>query len=261
MENGKMLCAAVVATGLLLNSAESIAGTITVTQRESSAGNYLWAGSGGAAQTSDESHSTTALSGLFSFSDTGSVQVNPGDPFSGGGATAIGSLTASDNVAQSSSSVLNVTATRTASGEALWQSGTGNAQSFQNQYTRVRFSVNGDNANFSLTGPFDPGFTPPGIVVGEAYSVRLYRPFTANVLVDVDSAEVLNESGLLLAGLTYELEIALNDRNSASPSKPSQSDASNFNIQFSVVSIPEPSAAMLAGLGGLYILAKRRRRN
>ncbi len=259
MANGKMFYLAVVATGLLLNGADSLAGTITINQRESSAGNYLWAGSAGASQTSDESDNTTALTGLFSFSDTGSVQVTPGDPFSGGGASAIGSLSATHNVVQSSSNLLNVTATRTASGEASWQSGTGNAQSYQNQYARTRFTVNGDNATFSLTGQFDPGYTPPGIVVGEAYTVRLYRPFTANVLVDVDSAATLNENGLLLAGFTYELEIAVNDRNSANSVNTFQGDASSFNLQFNVVSVPEPSIAMFAGLGGLYCLAKRRR--
>ncbi len=164
-------------------------------------------------------------------------------------------------VGQRPSGSLDVTATRTASGQASWESGTGSAYSYQNQYIRIRFSVNGDNATYSLTGLFDPGFTPPGIVIGEAYTVRLYRPFTSNVLVDVDSAATLNESGLLLAGLGYELEIAMNDRNSANAGKPFQSDSSSFNLQFSVDTIPEPSIAMLVGLGGISRLTMRRRRS
>lgn len=235
-----------------------LAGSLTITQRESSASNMMWAGSAGASQTSDESDSTIALTGLFSFSDTNSVEVTPADQFSAGAASASGSMSAGDNVVQLSPGLLEVTATRTASGMAMYGSGTGSAYSYQNQTLRVRFTVTGDNAMFTLTGSFDPGYTPPGIVVGEAFSVRLYRPFTSNVLVDVDSAATLNENGLLLAGLTYELDIDLNDRNSANSGSPLQSDASSFNLQFNVASVPEPSTAILAVFGALFCISRRK---
>lgn len=219
----------------------------------------MWAGSAGASQTSNESDDTNALTGLFSFSDTNSVAVTPADPFSGGAASASGSMSVADNVIQLSPGSLSVTATRTASGMAMYGSGTGSAYSYQNQSVRVRFTVNGDDAMFTLTGTFDPGYTPPGIVVGEAYTVRLYRPFTSTVLIDVDSAATLNESGLLLAGLTYELDIDLNDRNAASAGNPLQSDASSFNLQFNVVSVPEPTTGILAAFGALFCIALRSR--
>lgn len=247
------------AAGLVLNGADSLAGTVTITQRESSAGNVMWAGSAGASQTSNESNSTSALTGLFSFSDTSAVAITPSDPFSGGAASANGSMSVADNVLQPSPGSLSVTATRSASGQAIYGSGTGNAYSYQNQSIRVRFTVNGDNAIFSLTGQFDPGYTPPGIVVGEAYTVRLYRPFTSNVLVDVDSAATLNESGLLLAGLTYSLDIDLNDRNSANVNQPFQGDASSFNLQFNVVPVPEPASATLVMVAFAAMTRRTRR--
>ncbi len=260
MSTRKVFYMAFAAAVLILSGTDSFAGSLAITQRESSASNIMWAGSAGASQSSNESDSTNALTGPFSFSDTNSVAVTPADPFSGGAASASGAMSVADNVVQSSSGLLSVTATRAASGIAMYGSGTGNAFSYQNQYLRVRFTVNGDDAMFTLVGAFDPGFTPPGIVVGEAYTVRLYRPFTSNVLVDVDSAETLNENGLLLAGLTYELEIALNDRNSANAGNPLQSDASSFDLQFNVVSVPEPSTAILAGFGAIFCFVLRTRR-
>jgi len=123
---------------------------------------------------------------------------------------------------------------------------------------RVRFTVNGDNATYSLTGDFDPGVITT--LVGEAHNLRLYRPFTAIVLENFDSTATLNESGLLLAGLTYEFRILLNDRNRGTSGDPSNSDASSFNIQFNVQSVPEPSTWVLAALGVAGLLFARRRR-
>lgn len=233
------------------------AGTLTITERESSAGNSLFAGSAGAVDQSDASDNTAALTGAFSFGDSNSVAITEANPFSNGAASASGSISAADNVVQSSLSTLSVTASRVANGTANHFSGTGSAFSRQSQEVRVRFTVNGDDAMYTLTGSFDPGIITT--LIGEAHSVRLYRPFTANVLVDVDTAATLNESGLLLAGLTYELRIRVNDRNAASADSPSATDASNFNLQFNVVSVPEPSTGLLACLGGAFFFAIRRR--
>lgn len=240
----------------LVVSVVSQAGTITIVERESSAENALFAGSGGAVQQDGDSDSTAAPTGPFSFSHSGSVQVLESDPLSNGSASASGSISVAENVAQPTAGSLSITATRTASSTAMWGSGTGTAQSYQSQELRVRFTVNGDDATYTLTGDFDPGVITT--VVGEAHSLRLYRPFTANVLVDVDSAATLNEAGLLLAGRTYEFRILLNDRTRGSQSDPSNSDASNFDIQFNVQSVPEPSTWLLAALGVIAVLLVRR---
>lgn len=225
------------------------AGTVTITERESLAANSLFAGSGGTVQTSEESDDTTALTGPFSFSDSNSVAVSA--------ASASGSIEAADNVAQLSPTSISVTASRTATGTATHISGTGNAFSNQTQEVRVQFTVNGDDARYTLTGDFDPGAITT--INGDTHSVRLYRPFTSNVFVDVDEAATLDESGILLAGRTYELRIRLSDRNSASSSSPFATDASSFNLQFNVFSIPEPATGMSVCLGSLLMIAVRRR--
>ncbi len=58
MENGKMFHLALAASAIVLPGVHSVAGTITIEQRESSAGNVMWAGSAGASQTSNESDTT-----------------------------------------------------------------------------------------------------------------------------------------------------------------------------------------------------------
>jgi hypothetical protein len=225
------------------------AGTITITERESSAANSLFAGSGGTVDTSDESDDTSALTGPFSFSDSNSVAVSA--------ASASGSIEAADNVVQTSSSSFSVTATRTATGSANHISGTGNAFSNQTQEVRVQFTVNGDDARYTLTGDFDPGVITT--IIGDTHSVELYRPFTSFNPVNVDEAATLNETGELIANRTYELRIRVSDRNSASSNSPSASDSSSFNIQFNVFSIPEPTTAFFGCLGSLFFLAARSR--
>lgn len=242
----------------LVTTSGAQAGSITIVERESSAENELFAGSAGAVRQDGDSAGTTALTGPFSFSHSGSVQVLESDPFSNGSASAGGSISVAENVTQSTSSSLSITATRSASGTAMWGSGTGIAQSYQNQELRVRFTINGDDATYSLTGDFDPGVITT--LVGEAHNLRLNRPFTSNVLVDVDSAATLNEAGLLIAGRTYEFRIQLNDRNRGTAGDPSNSDASSFNIQFNVQSVPEPSTWLLAALGTAGLFFARRRR-
>jgi len=215
----------------------------------------LFAGSGGATDTINESDLTTALTGTFSFSESGSVEVLETDNASNGSASASGSISVFDSVVQSGPGSLSVLATRTASGTAMHGSGTGVAQSYQNQVMQVRFVVNDTDARYTLAGSFDPGAITT--LIGEAHNVRLYRPFTSNVLENFDEAATMNESGLLIAGRTYEFRIHLNDRNRGTASDPSNSDASSFNLQFNVTSIPEPGSLMLL-LIGLCIVSIRR---
>jgi len=103
----------------LFMSATSQAGTLTILQRESSAENALFAGSGGAVQQDGDSAGTTSLTGPFSFSHSGSVQVLESDPSSNGSAFASGSISVSENVTQSTPGSLSITANRTASGTAM----------------------------------------------------------------------------------------------------------------------------------------------
>src|SRR5690606_14664295 len=180
----------------------SYAGTLTIIERESSAANNLFAGSGGATDISNQSDSTTALTGAFSFSDSGSVVITGAEPAANGSASASGSITVADNVVQSAPYSLSVTASRTASGMASYGSGTGIAQSYQNQEMRVRFTVNGDNATYKLTGDFDPGVITT--LVGEAHTLSLRRPFTSQTLEIFESAATIDEMGELIAGRTYE---------------------------------------------------------
>jgi len=232
-------------------------GTILIIDRASSGGNELFAGSGGAVQQSDMSLGSTALTGAFGFSDTASVGLTESDPFSAGAAMAEGSISVSDNVVQSSSASLFLTGSRTASGSATYVSGTGNATSRQQQEFRVRFQVIGDDAAWSLTGSFDPGLDTS---VFDAGNLLLHRPFTANQLIDVTTATVLNESGTLDAGKTYELRIRVTDVLGASAGMPFEGDASSFNIQFNVTSlVPESSVLAFLAPAGIVLAARRKR--
>ena len=225
----------IVLTGLATAGLPAEAGTITIIERESLGRNDLFAGSGGAVQNHDVSDNTSALTGPFAFSDAGMVEVTEMDPFSNGAAEATGIITVADDVVHASPGRLSLSASRLAGGTATHISGTGNASSIQRQTFRVRFQVNDHPARFTLSGSFDPGIVTG--LVGEAQRVKLRRPFTPNVLFDITTAGVLDESGMLVAGNTYELEVRINDFNSANAGNPTITDVSSLSLLFDVVSL------------------------
>jgi hypothetical protein len=230
---------------------------IIVIERESMAELRGFAGSGGATEQYQNMLSTTALAGSFSFSDSFNVDVSATDPFSTGAASATGSLTVSDNLLQASSHSLLFTGTRSATGTADWLAGNGTGQSRQIQTMRVRFQVSDTAVQYHLTGFYDPGATFG--LVGEANSVLLNRPFTAFTAFNVTTAGPLNLSGVLNPGFNYEFRLRLNDFMIANSSNPSVADASSFNVQFALSSVPEPSGIALATGAYIALLFKRRR--
>ncbi|MBL8891795.1 MAG: hypothetical protein JNL67_17575 [Planctomycetaceae bacterium] len=228
---------------------------IVVLQRYSYAGVYGFAGSGGVVLESDVESSLDQLSGGFGFGHNFNLHLTGSEPAATGAARAIGSLNASDMVTVGTNS-LQITGSRTASGMVQWLAGNGNGISNLMQETRVRFSVSGENLNYSLTGSFDPGDT-----AGDLNTFSLYRPFTADQLFNISSAGTLHESGVLLAGRTYELRMRLNDNLSAnSGSRGPFSDASGLNFNFQVSAVPEPSSfACLLAMSTIFLAARRRK--
>ncbi len=225
----------IVMSGIMAAGLPAQAGTITIIERESLGRNDLFAGSGGAVQQHDVSNNTSALTGPFAFSDAGMVEITEMDPFSNGAAEATGLITVDDDVVQSSPGRLSLSANRVAGGTAMHNSGTGNATSIQRQTFRVRFQVNDHPAKFTLSGNFDPGIVTG--LVGEAQRVKLRRPFTPTVLFDINTAGELDESGMLIAGNTYELEVRITDLNSANAGNPMITDLSTLNLLLDIVSL------------------------
>jgi len=247
----------IASAGLTIQYAQ--AGVITIIQRESSAKNVLFAGSAGAVQQHDQSNSLASLTGAFGFSDSGSVAVFENDPFSNGTVDASGSITVSDNVTQGSPDSVVLTATRSASGTANHQSGTGNGISTQGQTFRVRFTTGDDPVNYSLTGNFDPGITTG--IIGENGRISLHRPFTANNPVLITTANAgINEIGTLPANRTYELLIRMTDKISANAGSPSAADASSLNIIFTLQSVPEPATVVMLTLTSSLLTIRRQPR-
>lgn len=217
-----------------------MAGTITILQRESKATNNAFAGSGGVVDQSNVSDSTTALTGGFSLTNSKFVEVTGLEPGSLGSASASANLVFDDSVSQSAPGLLGVTAVRDSSANASYGTGSASSNYSQVTETRVRFTVNGDNANYTLLGSLAPD------AEADILQIQLYRPFTANVLFDLDAPDaVVNESGILTAGLTYELRLRITDARNATSSIPSVTSDSAYNFQFNVVSIPEPTLAAL----------------
>ncbi|MEO1529698.1 MAG: hypothetical protein AAFX06_30115 [Planctomycetota bacterium] len=247
------------------------AGLITVLERESSSRNELLAGSGGALQLHNESAATNALTGGFSFSDNGFVDVTTSDFGSTGAASASGSISVSDNVIQTTPDALTLQATRTASGSATYLSGNGLARSEQRQEFRVRFRIEDDPIYYRLTGDFDPG------VVGaftSASAMRLHRPFTTLEFFDITTnTPFVNETGVLPLGPSnsariYEFRIRLDDVSGASAQNQGPfSDASDFNVQlelsstpFTSSTVPEPSSMCCAIAFSVFGLMRRKKR-
>lgn len=236
---------------------QSLHGGLVVLERYSYAGVYGFAGSGGAVLESDVEDSVDLLGGGFAFDHNYDLFLTGSEPAATGSARSIGSLVASDLVTVGTNS-LQISASRTASGMTEWLAGNGNGISNLKQEIRVRFSVTGENLNYSLTGLFDPGDT-----AGDLNTISLYRPFTADQLFNITSAGALNESGVLLAGRTYELRMRLNDNLSANSGSPGPfSDASSFNFNFQVSAVPEPSSfACLILVGSILVSVRQRKDN
>lgn len=209
-----------------------VSADIVVIQRESFGQVGVFAGSGGAMDSSSNSNSLTSLAGLFSFNDSFSAAITDGHPLANGAANSFGGINIQDNVVQTSSSKLILFGSRSSNGSAQWVNGTGTANSTQQQEFRVRFQVTDVDVNYSLTGMFSPGDA------NGVHSIRLYRPFTANEFFDIDSAGPLNESGVLLAGRTYEFRLLFNDQFGASAGNPGpNAAASSIDFEFSVSSV------------------------
>mgnify|MGYP007059389184 CR=1 FL=1 len=245
---------------LVLPAAVALSGTITITQRESTGVNDLFAGAGGAVETHDMSGSSAAPTGPFSFSDSASVEVTESDPFSTGAADASGSVSTTDNVAQPNAATRNITANASANSTAQYTSGTGTvaANSRQRARTRVRFTVGDDDAMFFLTGNFTPA--ADSVFVGDVVTLELRRPFTVNKKFDIDTAGPVNEFGTLTAGQTWEFIVHINDMSVANAGDPFNSDSFNWDLTFTVVSVPEPAAWMLAVVGVVPLAIARQRR-
>jgi hypothetical protein len=259
MTSHKWAFTAVVVTIAVLAIEQAQAGVITLVNRESKGKNALFAGSGGAVQQSDVNDSFGNLTGAFSFGDSGMVAVDDSQPFSTGTANAAGSISLTDNVTQSSPGTVVLTATRSASGSANSILGPSSGRSTQSQTFRVRFTTGVDPVDYALTGNFDPGATTG--VIGEAGRITLFRPFTTNVPVLINTATAgINEAGTLLANRTYELLVRMTDITSASANNPSNSDASSLDITLTLQSVPEPSAAILLTLASSVLAARRQPR-
>ena len=244
-------------TGLGPSAGVARGGTINIIERDSLGVNSLFAGSGGAVDTRDMSHSSAAPTGNFVFSDGGTVQVLDSDPFSTGTASATGIISAMDNVEQPAPATINITSSATAEGTALVVSGPSNANSRQRARTRVRFQVIGDDATFQLTGDFT---TPANSqFVGDVVRLELRRPFTPNKKFDINTSGPVNEVGTLTAGQTWEFIVDINDKSAASAGLPSDADLFSYDLSFSVVSlVPEPSTLLIALLGVTPLALRRR---
>lgn len=227
-------------------------GILLVTGRESNASLNVLAGSGGAVSQFSESDAITTLNGSFSFSETFGAGVTTSTPLSNGTASANGSITVSDSVV-SSASLLQITATRDASGTALWEAGTGNSLSTAISELTVDFTVVDEAAYYTLQGNFNPG------TVNGVSAFRIGRPFASFDIVDINGTSVvLNQDGYLPPN-EYQFRVRITDQVSASSGDPSDADTSSYNLTFQVQAVPEPSAAILLTICGAAALVRRRR--
>ncbi len=250
----------VVATALVIGwSALASAGIITITERESRGNLSLFAGSGGAVDQYANEDVKADLTGAFGFGDSWDVAIDESQPYSLGTAGAIGSISVSDNVTQVSPGTLVLTATRSASGAASVISGASNASSTQGQTFRVRFTTGADPVNYTLTGDFDPGAITG--VIGDARTISLRRPFTANHPVLIETAmSGIYETGTLPANQTWEFFVKMTDMTIANAGSPYAADSSSLDITLTLTSVPEPaSVCLLAGSSWVLLTRKPRR--
>lgn len=235
---------------------QAIVADIVVLERESFGEFSLFAGSGGATSSYDNSMSMNGLTGGFMFSDSGTVAVSEADPFSNGAAMASGSINISDLVDQVSANELILSGSRIANGHAEWMAGTGLARSLERQVFRVRFSVTNTPVQYSLTGTFDPGITTG--MLGEAGNMSLRRPFTSLTFFNISSAGPVSETGLMQPGNTYEFRLLMTDFLGASAGNPGPVvDASSTGFQIRFSSVPEPCGAGLSALLSMVALTRR----
>lgn len=237
-------------------------GTLSITERQSQGQNDLFAGNGGAVSNHEMSADEASLTGPFTFSDSGMAQVTDADDFSDGDATSDGTIDTTDSVSLIGGGTLSITAVGSGTSSVMTISGPPSlATSRQRARTRVRFQVLGDDATFQLTGNFTPPADSP--ILGDAVRLRLHRPFTVNKKFDINTAGPVNESGTLLAGQTWEFQVHINDASSLATSNPAN-DSFSYNLTFTVISVPAPSAFVLATIGvslvGVAALRRKRRR-
>ncbi len=253
IQRGLLLPAAMLVGASVCGSARAV----TVTQRDSTVSINLNIVAGLAGDTFEMEASTTALTGGLSFDQGDTVTVSEG-PFSTGAATVTGALATTEHLSQPTAESIQYTATRNASVAAQYISGEHlGASGDAHQFVRFTFEVVGEDLPYSLTGFFDPGADNPDTIFDAGY-ITLNRPFTSFTAFTVDTAGPLNETGVLPAGSTYAFEMRVRDVVASSINLLSQSDASSLDIQFIVGTVPEPSTAVLLGIGILGVGLSRR---
>ena len=218
---------------LMLVCGGTLSADVTIVQRDSSSRLRVFTGSGGAANIDDVQDSTDVLTGVFSFDAEFDSFVTEDDPFSNGAASANGAVSVTDNVMQPGASEIALTSSRTSSAFVQYISGTGSATSGPRHTFRVRFMVSDDPVRYTVSGTFNPG-----AIVNGATSVSLYRPFTSNIFFEYESSQVLDETGVLQPGLTYEFRVIVNDLLSAGASNPGPtSEVSSYDLDVRVAPI------------------------
>jgi hypothetical protein len=231
---------------------------IIVLSRTSSAEVKGFAGAGGAGQSFNQQQSSLATSGSFSFAENFDLAVTENMAFSTGAATSTGTLSVSDHLSQATIDSLLFTGSRSAGGAVARQSGAGVATAELIQEMRVRFQVTEQAVQYQLTGFYNPGASTGR--VGEISQVQLYRPFTSFSAFNISGAGPVNLTGTLNPGFIYEFRLRLTDSMGANSNNPNSADASNFNLQFRLNSVPEPSSAIFVAAPVLGCLMQRRRR-
>ncbi len=227
---------------------------ITVLERSSFASVRTFAGSNGATSEESAQDSTDVLIGGFNLGENVDADVDLDDQFSQGIAEAQGSLNVTDNVGFGGSTLV-ITANRSSSifAQVLLNPASSAASATYN--LTVRFRVEGEDANYAITGAFDPG--NDGNTIFNTRSVRLTRPGTGINLFNYRTAGPLDQTGVLRDGLQYELIVRMADDFLIGAG--AGADSSSLNLNFTVTPIPEPTtAALLLGCAGLATIRRRR---
>ncbi len=231
---------------------------IVIMSRTSFAIAGAFAGSNGATRTESEDSTLEDLTGSFAFNQVSKAEVFEDDTFSDGHARSTSSINVTDDV-NLSAGMLNITAARSSTIRSEVFTGPASATSRATHNLTVRFEVVDEDAVFQLTGDFSPG--PNGNNFNNTGRIRLTRPGTGLHQFNVTDAGSLNETGTLLAGRVYELQIRMGDGLMTTTNLPSLTDSSTLNMQFSVTSlsaVPEPAALPIALLSGCTLLIRRR---
>jgi hypothetical protein len=254
-----LLAGMVVLLGGVSMADSAWAGTIEVDARNSYAEFDIFAGSFGATERIQVNDQLTTLAGAFAFARAGVVDVVDADPFSRGDATTSGSLSVSDNVFQPNASSLRVEGMRSAvsQSESIQNGAVGFAK--LQQILVVDFSVLGSDAYYKISGSFDDGADRNNTNFS-AGRLSLNQRNSPNTLFSYTTASLLSASGWLTAGTSYRLELRMTDDMAVGAGNTLESDTSHVNFLFTVSPVPEPSSALMFGVGLVALLAHRRRR-